>query len=358
MPALTHRERVLTALHHEEPDRCPMHISLTPEFATRLHAELSIDERQGHNPLGANRSYALEMALDQDVLLTTVGWATSYNHGEDSYTDEWGVQWKSSAYSTPYGRGRYTEVVGNPLGRDDAISSYVPPDPNRSELYEAASRLLQGYKDEYFIIGAVVATIFESAWAFRGLDKLLMDFALNPELAEQIMDIPFKYHLAVARRLTSMGVDMIRLGDDVGGQQGMMISPEHWRRFLKPRMSALISEIKTINPGVKVGYHSDGNILPIVPDLIEIGVDVLNPIQPACMNPAEVKKQFGTRLCYWGTIDEQHTLPFGTPDDVRAEVIERLRTIGEGGGLLIGPTHHVQLDTPMENFLALVQTIR
>ncbi len=96
---------------------------------------------------------------------------------------------------------------------------------------------------------------------------------------------------------------------------------------------------------------------PIIPELIEVGVDVLNPIQPACMDPAELKRQYGDRLCFWGTIDEQYTLPFGTPEQVRDEVCQRLATVGRGGGLIIGPTHHVQLDTPMENLWALVRTI-
>jgi uroporphyrinogen-III decarboxylase len=137
----------------------------------------------------------------------------------------------------------------------------------------------------------------------------------------------------------------------------MLISPNHWRHFLKPRVATFIADLKAINPAVKVAYHSDGNILPIIPELIEIGLDILNPIQPASMDPAHLKREFGDKLCFWGSIDEQHTLPFGTPDSVRAEVLERLDTIGSGGGLIIGPTHHVQLDTPLENFWAMVHAI-
>jgi uroporphyrinogen-III decarboxylase len=154
-----------------------------------------------------------------------------------------------------------------------------------------------------------------------------------------------------------MGADMIWIGDDVGTQSRMLISPRHWRRYLKPRMANFIAELKAINPEVKVAYHSDGFIYPIIPELIEIGLDVLNPVQPASMDPAQLKKDFGQKLCFWGSIDEQHTLPFGTPEDVRAEVITRLRTTGENGGLILGPTHHVQLDTPMENFWAMVDTV-
>jgi uroporphyrinogen-III decarboxylase len=154
-----------------------------------------------------------------------------------------------------------------------------------------------------------------------------------------------------------MGVDMIWIGDDVGTQDRMLMSPAHWRRFLKPRMAHFIERIKNINPRLKVAYHTDGCVYPIIPELIEIGVDVLNPIQPASMDPAQLKREYGDRLCFWGTIDEQWTLPFGGPDDVRSEVLRRLRTIGKGGGLILGPTHHVQLDTPVENFWAMVHTI-
>jgi uroporphyrinogen-III decarboxylase len=187
---------------------------------------------------------------------------------------------------------------------------------------------------------------------------MLMDFAENPELIDRIFEIPFRYHLAAARRLVEMGVDMIWTGDDVGTQHGMLISPATWRRFFKPRMAEFISTLKAINPQVKIAYHSDGNIEPIIRDLIEIGLDVLNPIQPACMDPAKLKQQYGDKLCFWGTIDEQHTLPFGTPEQVGAEVLSRMETVGYDGGLIISPTHHVQLDTPLENFWAMVHAIK
>jgi len=144
----------------------------------------------------------------------------------------------------------------------------------------------------------------------------------------------------------------------MGAQHEMLISPRMWRRYFKGRMATFIQELKAINPQVKVAYHSDGDIRRIIPELVEIGLDVLNPIQPACMDPAELKGQYGDRLCFWGTVDEQQTLPFGTPEQVRAEVLERLRTVGRGGGLILAPTHHVQLDTPLENLRAMVETVQ
>ena len=348
----------MAALNQDEADRCPMQISFTPEFARRLEVDLNIKGMRSHNPHGAGNVYELEQVLGVDMLLTSVGWANSYYQDLDVYTDEWGIGRRSQLYETKYGTGRYTEICRHPLSEDRAIDGYLPPEPARPELYTEAERVIRNYKEEYWIVGVTVTTIFETAWALRGLDRILMDLIVDPKLANRILDIPDDYHRTAARRLVELGVDMIWIGDDMGGQKSMVISPGMWRRYFKPRMSRFISELKEINPDLKIAYHSDGNIWPIIPDLIEIGLDVLNPIQPACVNPAKVKEQFGDRLCFWGTIDEQRTLPFGTESEVRAEVLYRLQTIGKGGGLIIGPTHHVQLDTPLENFWSMVNTIR
>ena len=355
--SMKHRDRVRTALEHQRTDRCPMQASFTPEFAARLRQDLRLAGRAGHNPHGGGNTYELERAIGEDMLLTSVGWANSYYQADHDYTDEWGVGWHVAQYTTPFGQGQYTEISRHPLADDDAITRYCPPSPDRPELYTEARRALDQFGPEYWIVGVTVTTIFETAWALRGLDTLLMDFVTNPDLAEAILDIPFRYHLAAAKRLARMGVDMIWTGDDVGTQTGMMISPETWRRMLKGRMAQFVAECKAIRKDVRIAYHCDGNLEPIIPELIEIGIDVLNPVQPACLDPAEMKRKYGRNLCFWGSIDEQHTLPFGRPADVAAEVNERLRTIGKGGGLILGPTHHVQLDTPLENFWAMVDTI-
>lgn len=341
-----------------------MQISFTPEFAARLRRELGIADSQLHNPHGGGNTYALERALGEDLLLTSVGWANSYYAMETlsadglTYVDEWGVTWRNAPYDTPFGRGFYTEMVGHPLAGDTAVDSYIPPDPNRPELYVEAERVIREFKDDYWIVGVTVTTIWETAWALRGYQQALEDLALNPELIDRILEIPYQYHLTAAKRLAELGVDMIWIGDDVGAQHKMLISPSMWRRMLKPRMATFIAELKHINPDLKIAYHSDGNILPIIPDLIEVGLDVLNPIQPQSMDPAQVAAAFGDRLCFWGSIDEQYTLPYGTPAEVGQEVRNRLDTLGKHGGLILGPTHHVQLDTPMENFWAMVDAIQ
>jgi uroporphyrinogen decarboxylase len=218
------RDRVSLSLNHQKPDRCPMQISFTPEFAAKLRADMRQTGRSVHNPHGGGNTYELERALGEDLLLTSVGWANSYyaneNYasGANTYTDEWGVLWMSAPYQTRFGSGFYTEMAGHPLGDARALNSYRPPDPDDPKLYHDAERLIAAYKSDYWIVGVTVTTIFETAWALRGFEQMLTDFAENPELAETILEIPFRYHLAAARHLVECGVDMIWTGDDVGTQ--------------------------------------------------------------------------------------------------------------------------------------------
>jgi uroporphyrinogen decarboxylase len=171
------------ALNHQKPDRCPMQISFTPEFAQRLREDMHQTGRSVHNPHGGGNTYELERALGQDLLLTSVGWANSYYAneayagGKDSYTDEWGVLWKNVPYETRFGAGFYTDVVGHPLADKHSIESYRPPDPHRPELYGEAERLIAAHKNDYWIVGVTVTTIFETAWALRGLEQMMIDFA-------------------------------------------------------------------------------------------------------------------------------------------------------------------------------------
>ncbi|MDY0290359.1 MAG: uroporphyrinogen decarboxylase family protein [Sphaerochaeta sp.] len=347
---MTSKDRVRITLSHEMPDRLPMQISFTPEFKERL---------LGVYPKVASSSdpYALDIKIGSDLLLETVGWMTSYNQPGDQYVDEWGIGWKAVEYTTPFGVGRYTEVENRPLAEDEAIASYSAPDPFRKHLYEPMQNLLALHGSEYCIVGVVKTTIFECAWGLRGLEQLMMDFILDPDLAEAVLDIPLNYHLEVAKKLVSMGVDMIWIGDDVGSQNGMMISPDSWRYFLKPRMASCISALRAIRKDIVIAYHSDGVIDPIIPDLIEIGVDILNPIQPNCMDPSTLKKQYGKNASFWGGIDQQSVLPFSSPMGVYENTKSMMSILGEHGGYIVGPTHNVQLDVPLENFDAMVRAI-
>jgi uroporphyrinogen decarboxylase len=339
-----------------------MQISFTPEFAARIEADLKLKDLGFHNPHGGGNAYELERGLDEDMLLTSVGWVNGYyqNGYQDveSYPDEWGVTWKTVGYQTRFGKGKYTEPFGHPLADNEKLEVYSAPDPNRPTLYAEAKRVIQDYKGEYWIVGVTPTTIFETAWALRGYEQLLVDMAIDSDRANRVLDFPYHYHTTVTQHLVRLGVDMIWLGDDVGGQDSMLMSPKMWRKYLKPRMAELIASLRSINPQIKIAYHTDGVVYQIIPELIEIGIDVLNPIQPMAMDPEKLKETYSDRLCFWGSIDIQQTMPFGTPLDVKKEVITRLKTIGRCGGLLIGPTHNLQLDTPLENFWALVNTIQ
>jgi uroporphyrinogen decarboxylase len=358
---MKHRDRVLTALNHEMPDRCPMQISFTPEFAARLEADMQLHLHGQHNPHRGGNTYELERAMDQDMLLTSVGWVNGYYQkgyqDVDYYQDEWGVTWRTIEYQTSYSTGKYTEPFGHPLADNQALERFLPPDPERPALYAEAGPVLKDFKDEYWIVGVTPTTIFETAWALRGYEQLLVDMVSDPVIANRVLEIPFTYHLAVTQQLVKMGVDMVWLGDDVSGQHAMLMSPYMWRTYLKPRMAELISALKTINPEVTIAYHIDGMVTPIIPELIEIGIDVLNPIQPMAMDPEKLKANYGRQLCFWGSIDIQNTLSFGSVDVVKNEVITQLKTIGAGADLIIGPTHNVQLDTPLENFWSILNTV-
>ena len=209
----------------------------------------------------------------------------------------------------------------------------------------------------FYIIGRIHCTIFESAWALRGLDTLMTDFYINPDLTNHLLDETGGFHKEVAKKMAQIGVDMIWLGDDMGAQDSLMIDPELWREFFKGRMADIIRTVKEIKPDIKVAYHTDGCNYDIIPDLIEIGLDVLNPIQTECMNPEILQEKYGDQLCFFGGVAVQSTLPMGTPEQIEKEYAWLKNSVGKGGGWICAPTHHVQLDTPMENFFHLLKTV-
>jgi len=344
------------ALDHQKTDRPPFQATFTPEFAQRLANFFQINYAHVHHDPHNGRwnGYELEKVTQQDALQAGIGWFTNYYHDTKPYTDEWGVSWKTDKYSTPFGEGIYTNILEAPLGDEKKLNGYAAPDPTRPDLYKNLGRLIKAYQSEYYIIARIHCTIFETAWALRGFEKLMMDFYLNSDLADEILEIAYGYHATVAKKTAEMGADMIWLGDDFGAQDAMLIDPELWRIFFKERMANLISEVKKTKPDIKIAYHTDGNVYDIIPDLIEIGVDVLNPVQTESMDPVLLQRKYGKNLCFFGGIAVQSTLPKGKPSDVIHEFKFLLQTLGKDGGWICSPTHHVQLDTPMENFLALV----
>jgi uroporphyrinogen decarboxylase len=241
----------------------------------------------------------------------------------------------------------------------EEIADYPLPDFRREECWEhLPDQIAALHGRDLAAHGLLGQTIFETAWAIRSMEELLTDMAMRPDLAEPLLDHMTDLRIFQAETLARADVDILRLGDDVGSQRGMLMSPAMWRRWLKPRLARAIAAARRVRPHALVFYHSDGDIRPIVGELIEIGVDILNPVQPECMDPARLKREFGDRLSFWGTIGTQTTLPFGTPEAVREEVRLRIETVGRGGGLFLAPTHFIEPEVPHENLVALVDAIR
>ena len=229
---------------------------------------------------------------------------------------------------------------------------YKIPNPYDDVRYEGSKEIIKKYGNDYWIVGSIPCSIYEASWYLRGMQKYMEDMYIDKEYAHALMDKVMEFPLVAGKKLIDLGVDMLWLGDDVGMQSGMMMSPDSWREYLKPRMAKLISEFKKANPDIKVAYHSCGDIQKIIPELIEIGLDVLNPVQPLSMDPAKLKELYGDKLCFWGSMDVQGTLPNGTSEDVWNEVKLRMQTIGKNGGLILFLPNTVQCDTSVENILA------
>ena len=355
------KERMQVAMEHKEPDRVPLQVSFVPEVETILREKYK--DRLGDLSSSIEKKYSgmteLDIVLEHDVLLLTYGMSTGYYREteSDTYKDEWGITWGKIAYETPNGIGHYTEIVDFPLADDSKIDSYVPPDPADEDM-GYAQQIIEEYGGEKYICGIIDCSIFEALKYLRGITQSLVDIALNKEIAHKIMDWSVEYHLELGKKLVDLGVDMLWLADDVGSQKAMLISPEMFREMQIPKMAYLIDELKGRNKNIKIAFHSDGYIEPIIDDLIEVGVDLLNPIQPECMDPSHIKKRYGDRIGLWGTISVQSTLPFKTPEEVEAEVKQMINTCAPGGGYLLAPTHNIQLDVPLENIDAFYHAVR
>jgi len=200
-------------------------------------------------------------------------------------------------------------------------------------------------------------TIFEIAWYLRGMDLFMEELIGEEEIATALLDQLTTIRIGMARRYAAAGADVLMLGDDVATQIDMMISPALWRATLKPRLAAVIRAAKEVNPDILIFYHGDGNMERIVPELIEIGVEILNPVQPECMDPVRMKELFGDQLAFWGCIGTQTTMPFSTPQEIKTTVRNLIATVGKGGGLLLAPTHTLEPDVPWENVEAFLEAV-
>jgi len=339
MPQVTSKERIHTALDHKEPDLVPLDLWITPEIEAALMRET-----------GAEDPFELRVRLGHDCLISHVGLVASfYMNEEPQYVDPWGITFRRVSF----GGGSYTEMVGHPLAGDDAkLASFKPPDPEEPFHYEKISRLIGRYGRTHSIAGGILGAVFEGPWYLRGMDQFLADMLLNKDYAHALVDLVAGWHLKAGLKLIRMGCDLILAGDDLGAQDRLLISPELFREFVKPWYGKLFGAFKRADPSVKIATHICGYVEPIIDDLIETGVDVLNPVQPLAMDPARLKKRYGARLSFWGAVDDQRVLPLGSPEEVAVEVRLRLAQLAPGGGYILCSSHNVQPGTPIENIHA------
>jgi len=354
------RERVRTALNHKQPGRPPVFVTVTPQIGNALNKMLAIKDDSLVDSFFANRiSYTKALTqLGNDCVCVATCWPQGFSpvkNDDGTVTDEWGINSKST--------GMYNEMIGHPLSHVETINDldeYVFPDPLAKGRFDFAREMIRKYGDEYAIVGEQECTVFELSWYLVGLEKFLLDILMKKPYIFELMDRVMEINLKQACQLVELGADIIWTGDDMGDQNSMIISPELWRTIFKPRMQNVFSTLKKLNPDIKIAYHSCGSIRPIIPDLIEIGLDILNPLQPLArdMDGESLKKEFGEKLSFFGGIDIQHLLPNGTPAKIKETVKSKMQILGKNGGYILAPAHNIQPDTPLENIIALFDAVK
>jgi uroporphyrinogen decarboxylase len=348
---LTGRERILTALDGREPDRAGCALSF-------YHVE--------PNDLGLERS-RWDDILDVDFIVFPVApdEAALHRAAQPHPPD---TRLGSPSQVATYARWHYRPhdaPRANPLASARSLADLqafsfpeVVPFTDGGQLAAQVQELHARGMAAGGNLPHLGGELFEAAWRLRGLENFLIDLRTRPAWAHFLLDRLTELACRNARALATAGIDVLALDDDVGMPGTMMISPATWREFFKPRLSAIIGSARTIDPTLRVLYHSDGFFDPIVADLVEIGVNAINPLQPEYMDPVRIRAAFGSRLALWGTVGRQTTFAFATPDEIRQEVSERVGTLGRAG-LVLCPAYDVdEPDIPAENIEAFLDAAR
>lgn len=375
------RERVMAAIERRKVDRCPLAYEATFEVTEKLIKYFNLDKDTGipvsqigtfQSPLG-EKSYGIDheiilqkkLGVDLAKVICPTSKATIGNwfglplvskQEDGTITGAWGIGFKEQKYEY----GTYIELDSYPLANAQSLSEFVNcPKPSLDLWdFDALEEVVPMYKGFFILLN--MNGCFDFARYMRGTEQFFMDLALEPEKAETLLDkvndFAIEYFEKCMSRVGGL-IDGVYCGDDFGSQRGMVISPDMWRKYIKPRYKKLVSVVKSY--GIKYFHHSCGGVRPIINDMIEIGFDVLNPIQPLAlgMEPKELSDEFAESLTFYGAIDEQETLPYGTAEDVHNEVLERLATLGKYGGYIVAPSHGFQPDTPIENILAMYEAV-
>ena len=377
---MTPRERLLTALDHREPDRVPIDLGGNQTGIHKFAYQKLIDL------LGLKEDIVImdavqQLAMPSEAVLERLGVDTRYvwAGGAKSFkggivknrrdgrlwhdlTDEFGITW-SMPDDNPY----YMDISHSPLAGMTIrqIRDYPFPkgdDPSRFDgLRDRAMRIRN--QTPYPVISGISGVVYEICWYMRGLENLFIDMIEQPAVLEAIIDRTLEFWLGWFRLfLDEAGdvVDVIMIGDDLAGQDGPLFAPRIYRSIVKPRQKRLVQYIKS-RTKAKIWYHSCGSIIEYIPDLLDNGIDILNPVQVSArgMDPRRLKAAYGDRLVFWGGgIDSQHILPRATPDEVRDHVRRNVEALKPGGGYVFNNVHNIQADVPPENVLAMFDAAR
>ena len=307
---MTPRERTLAVVARERPDRLPREFKLTPALLESFHQQHGDGDPADHFSLEVRDVFfapPTDAARLQPVLS---GRRAAVVESGRLGSGRMGRR-REGRLDAPLRPHRASDAAAEQVGGVGAVS-VSRSDAARAAPAPGGRGAASCTTASLFVIGFMEWTIFEIAWHMRGMEELFSDIAFNPPFAEYLLDRITEIRCFQARRYAAAGVDMLKIGDDMGTQIAMFISPQMYRQWFKPRHAAVIRAAREVRPDLPVCYHSDGKCLAIIPDLIEIGVTVLNPVQPECLDLAEVKKQFGDRLAFWGGIGTQTTMPFAS----------------------------------------------
>ncbi len=369
---MTPRDRILAAVLRRPPDRVPLDLGGTFASTLTLTAYQRLRTHLGWEPdpspvLFAERSQTvipaenLLLRLQADARALMLGAAErrpNQRLGPHAFTDEWEVTW------TRPGDGHYLPTDG-PFSRLQEPGLYDlarfdwpdPEDPGRYRGLAESARRLHETTDYAVVLSLGVGPVHQAQF-MRGYAEWLEDLLARPVFAEALLERVTDFWVAVAERAIQEAgpwIDLVALYDDLGTQRGPLMRPELYRRLVKPQHARLTAVFK--RAGKPVFWHSCGAVRRLIPDLIDIGVDVLNPVQVSAaeMDTSQLKREFGAHLAFWGAVDTSHVLPRGTPADVRREVRQRIRDLAEGGGYVLCAVHNIQDDVPPENILTMYE---
>jgi uroporphyrinogen decarboxylase len=340
---MTPKERWLAVLERRTPDRVPMDYWGTPEITQKLQEYL-----------GCETSREMMKKLHIDFVISV--WPIYIGPELPAGYDIFGCR----GQAVNYGTGEYWETVGNPLAQFHSVSeiekNYTWPQADWWD-YTSISEQIKGYEAHPIVGGG--SEPFLTYKNLRGQEQAMIDLVENPDLVHYCLDKLFELSYQNSLRIIEAipgQVTYCYVAEDLGGQSQLMFSPKHIREYLFPGMKRMIQ--LTHQAGAYVFHHDDGNITQILPEIVDLGIDILNPIQwrASGMDRKLLKQQYGSRLVFHGGMDNQYTLPFGSVDEVRKEVIENFEILGKEGGYILAPCHNIQPISPVENILAMYET--